>query len=341
MPRDTRLPVADRLCRIGSTVKAATRFKQEKADSHADAGGSVHGTEFATHELPACDDNLSAEPPKVSWSNSREIAAYQFGVFQATGVHLDIDEDRLHEAPRLGPMCVALAGASPWCRDCRSRWCAARPPIRGGIEVRPCHGAAELLRYRMDVPPGTVVSRHVLSRPSTMESVQQMLLNLGRVVDSDRYASALAVLSRTPVIEPARMHAAMRGLAELIGMGFSSGSDQRNDADADPRIIVVARRFVAAYFLQPVSLGAVAQAAGVSSTYFCRVFRRWCGCTLVEYVSRTRINYACGLLKHDERRISDIALSCGFGSPARFYEAFKLATGVSPTEYRIYASQSG
>ena len=53
-----------------------------------------------------------------------------------------------------------------------------------------------------------------------------------------------------------------------------------------------------------------------------------------QYLIDMRIKLAKQLLLEDEKLISDIAESCGFGSVYHFSRTFKQATGMSPTEYR-------
>ena len=51
-------------------------------------------------------------------------------------------------------------------------------------------------------------------------------------------------------------------------------------------------------------------------------------------LQKIRVDEACVLLASTDRKITDIALSCGFGDMKFFYGTFKKLTGMTPGEYR-------
>lgn len=57
--------------------------------------------------------------------------------------------------------------------------------------------------------------------------------------------------------------------------------------------------------------------------------------TLNGYLTRMRVCQAQYLLLSTESEIAEIALSTGFGSLSRFYEAFKSVSGHTPRQYRL------
>ncbi|MBM4200298.1 MAG: helix-turn-helix transcriptional regulator, partial [Gammaproteobacteria bacterium] len=100
------------------------------------------------------------------------------------------------------------------------------------------------------------------------------------------------------------------------------------------RLRTAARQFVDSHLGQPLTLGAVAHVAHLSRFHFCRVFKKWTGQTFSAFVTRQRVGKALALLAEPENRIADVAHGAGFGSMARFYSAFRAATGRSPSDYR-------
>lgn len=64
------------------------------------------------------------------------------------------------------------------------------------------------------------------------------------------------------------------------------------------------------------------------------LFKRAFGMSLGEFLTRTRLYHAQRLLATTNRKMLDIAFSCGFGSPSRFHTAFKAYCGHSPASYR-------
>lgn len=84
---------------------------------------------------------------------------------------------------------------------------------------------------------------------------------------------------------------------------------------------------------------AAAQAC-LSEGAFSRFFKLRTGKTLPEYVNELRVGRACRLLAEEQRRVTDIALECGFASLANFNRRFRAIAGMTPREYRRRLLQS-
>ncbi|MDJ0764208.1 MAG: AraC family transcriptional regulator [Myxococcota bacterium] len=86
---------------------------------------------------------------------------------------------------------------------------------------------------------------------------------------------------------------------------------------------------------RPLSLEKVAAKAGFSKFHFHRLFAAMTGETLNRFVQRVRVEKAATKLKSNPGvSITEIALDCGFSSPAAFARVFKEYFGVSAGEWR-------
>lgn len=65
-----------------------------------------------------------------------------------------------------------------------------------------------------------------------------------------------------------------------------------------------------------------------------RIFKKYTGYTITQYIQTTKINYATELLKNSEMRIIEIAETIGYDSIANFNKIFKRHVGLTPTEFR-------
>ena len=82
------------------------------------------------------------------------------------------------------------------------------------------------------------------------------------------------------------------------------------------------------------SLAALSRKAGLSPSYFHRLFKAAIGETPGDYVMRLRVERgAFRLLLHDARLV-DVALDCGFQNHETFIRAFRRVLGKTPSEYR-------
>lgn len=83
------------------------------------------------------------------------------------------------------------------------------------------------------------------------------------------------------------------------------------------------------------SLTYLSAKALVSPGHFSRVFKKYTGMNVSDYVITKRITKAKQLLLTTEETIETIALQCGFQGMRHFYQMFKRLTGVTPKTYRI------
>lgn len=83
-----------------------------------------------------------------------------------------------------------------------------------------------------------------------------------------------------------------------------------------------------------ISVDAVAYHAGFSSDHFNRIFEKYTGFTIMEYVRFIRLRKASTELRSNSKSIIDIALDCGYDSHDSFGRAFKRQYGKTPSEYR-------
>lgn len=93
-------------------------------------------------------------------------------------------------------------------------------------------------------------------------------------------------------------------------------------------------RHVAAHYQEDLPVAEVAAAAGLHPNYAMRLFRATTGQTVNDYLLRHRLGHAQRLLLDSDLPVEVIAAASGFGSPSRFYEAFRARTGHTPRQYR-------
>jgi AraC family transcriptional regulator len=92
--------------------------------------------------------------------------------------------------------------------------------------------------------------------------------------------------------------------------------------------------FIDAHLGEHLSLAALAAEAGLSAHHFGKAFKLSFGVTPCGYVTRKRIDRAKQLLLSDNQPITEIAYTLGFSSHSHFTDAFRKATGISPSEFR-------
>jgi len=103
---------------------------------------------------------------------------------------------------------------------------------------------------------------------------------------------------------------------------------------AFPAWVEKLRQGIEEQFAAPHDLHALAESAGVSTAYLCRLFKAYTGKTVIEYLVERRIQAAIWKLREGDEKIISIALSCGFNDVAYFNRTFKRIVGTTPSAYR-------
>src|ERR1700723_253432 len=94
------------------------------------------------------------------------------------------------------------------------------------------------------------------------------------------------------------------------------------------------KELVHAKMEEDLSLDEMAQAVGLSTAHFARMFRKSTGETPPQFVLRQKLERAKRMLRAPDARVLDVAIACGFKTQQHFAQVFRDVWGVSPTEYR-------
>jgi AraC-like DNA-binding protein len=93
--------------------------------------------------------------------------------------------------------------------------------------------------------------------------------------------------------------------------------------------------FIARHYRDPLSVQAIADDVKLHPKYLMRVFKKQCGVSVWEYLTRLRVSHAQRLLITTDMKVLDVAMESGFSSVAPFYTAFATHTrGLRPLDYR-------
>jgi AraC-like DNA-binding protein len=210
---------------------------------------------------------------------------------------------------------------------------------RGDLQWR-LPGDLRIVR-RADSP--VIKRRSVLLRRETLEN---MLLEMGHT------SSALLVGRVRPFRDP-RVVKSLEALFTTVTSGSSGlaqesachdivsvlcetiGSDGRARLPVwpDHRGVRIIKEYIDECYAEDASLDALAALAGLNKFHLLRAFKRAIGIPPHRYRTHVRIARARRLLAAGVP-IARLALEVGFGTQARFHEAFRAVVGVTPGRYR-------
>lgn len=92
--------------------------------------------------------------------------------------------------------------------------------------------------------------------------------------------------------------------------------------------------YLHANYHRSITLEELASLVPLSEAQFCRSFKHLTGMTPFRYLVRYRILQSCTELTHTDKKITDIALSCGFNNISYYNRAFLQIMNITPSEYR-------
>ena len=92
--------------------------------------------------------------------------------------------------------------------------------------------------------------------------------------------------------------------------------------------------YVAAHYMEEISLGKLAQKLNYTMPYGSKKFKADMGVSFVEYLQNYRVMQACRLLMSSKKTVADIADSVGYRDVKFFVSVFKRNTGFSPATFR-------
>ena len=125
----------------------------------------------------------------------------------------------------------------------------------------------------------------------------------------------------------------------LIGSALKNNESEKNVASYF-KGIRIATEYINENYDKKLSIEDLAEACGLSYSYFSNCFKRTFGDTPKGYITNLRLNKAKCYLTETALPIKDIASKCGFAHFNTFTSAFKKYVGVSPREYRSNRKKS-
>ncbi|MBD8900167.1 AraC family transcriptional regulator [Rhodanobacter sp. DHG33] len=99
--------------------------------------------------------------------------------------------------------------------------------------------------------------------------------------------------------------------------------------------------FIESHYSEDLSLGRIAEVAGVSPFHLARLFPAMTGCSVVRYLRGRRMTEAARRLAGGAPDILEVAMASGYGSHEAFTRAFGEQFGLSPASVRERGSVAG
>lgn len=200
--------------------------------------------------------------------------------------------------------------------------CVFLPP---GIENTPCVRTASWAQLYLP--------------PAMLDEAADALGSAGRVPREGRVLGAGERLSTLMglIAADAELGPADPGVAALVDALavalVRKAPPATRDRRVDARIRRALDRMREAY-AEPLTVGALAEAAGMTRFAFLRTFRAQVGESPYQHLIQLRLEQAAERLRRTDASVLEVSLDCGFGDPGRFARLFRRRYGCAPRGYR-------
>lgn len=87
-------------------------------------------------------------------------------------------------------------------------------------------------------------------------------------------------------------------------------------------------------FRKKITVEDVAHAVYLSPCHLSKIFKQELGCTIMEFLTKVRIEEAKKLLRNPKYNVIQVADDLGFKDPGYFTKVFKRSEGITPSQYR-------
>lgn len=127
-------------------------------------------------------------------------------------------------------------------------------------------------------------------------------------------------------------------LVEVCRCYYDRPEDLRTDVTENEKVNEVLR-YINENIRGSLSLDRIAGALYLSKYYLSRLFRKFTGISIYQYVIKKRLTIARDLLRAG-RSVTEACEECGFGDYSNFLKAFRREFGQSPSEVRNQSIKS-
>ena len=109
---------------------------------------------------------------------------------------------------------------------------------------------------------------------------------------------------------------------------------QRNNKVKNHQIINKIKEYIRSHFDQGLTLEEIAESVYLSPYYISRIFKEEQGITVMDYLTKVRIEEAKKLLRNPRYNIDEISGKLGYSDPSYFSKVFRRYEGLSPSQFR-------
>ncbi|HEP1793721.1 TPA: helix-turn-helix domain-containing protein [Streptococcus suis] len=126
----------------------------------------------------------------------------------------------------------------------------------------------------------------------------------------------------------------VQSLHDEMVLHYTEKMRRYHQNDTNSKHVNACKEHIYKNLTERITVDAIADELGVSSSYLSRLFKKEVGVSISTYIRDLKIESAKELLKYGEMSMIEIANHLSFSSQSHFIQQFRDATGVTPKKYR-------
>lgn len=100
------------------------------------------------------------------------------------------------------------------------------------------------------------------------------------------------------------------------------------------KVVYKIKQHIEKHYMNNITIQSLAEEVYLSPTYMCQIFKKENHDTIIEYLTKVRVEKAKELMKSPDLKLFEIAEMVGFENATYFTTVFKKLTGILPGKYR-------
>lgn len=133
----------------------------------------------------------------------------------------------------------------------------------------------------------------------------------------------------------ARTAQALFELYNQMFLDFAANASQSVEDNQFSSLVRKCRSYICNHLYEPLSIGRIAEAIHISTSYLSHVYKQETGETISDFVRHKKISEAKILLQLTSSSLAEIGEQLGYCSQSHFTEIFRKETGMTPRQFRI------
>lgn len=126
----------------------------------------------------------------------------------------------------------------------------------------------------------------------------------------------------------------IKELYQAMVLDFAGRMQILNRKKVYAKPIVQSLNYIYNHLHEKISITDIAAHVHLNPSYFSKLFKKECGISVSEYISKQRLEAAENMLKYSDYSYSEIASTLMYASQSYFIKVFREHTGITPKEYR-------